>query len=298
MKFRVYNLFYFFKLAFKGMLKNGVMTLASIVILMSCLLVMGSSWVISENLTMNLNKLDGYNKIVVFIKENTDDFAVQEVGNRLKTLKGVSKVEFTSKDEVLNDLIEKYKDHQEIFSVYKGENNPLKDQFTVTYSGTVSVATLKYQIEQIENVSKLTAQEELAGRIDSLKSIVSLVFTWLMALLFAVSLFVIANTIKLSVFSRRDEIAIMRYVGGTGFFVSVPFYIEGVTIGLIAGAVGYGVQYYLYRYFMMELLGGYEIISVIPFVQVAYPLLGIFLIVGVVAGFVSCALSLRKYNKV
>ncbi len=298
MKIRMYNLVYFFKLAFKGMFKNGVMTLASIVILMSCLLVMGSSWAISENLEANLDKLDGYNKIVVFVKENTEDYAVEEVGNRLRALKGIVQVDFTSKDQVLEDLIAKYQGHEDIFNVYRGENNPLKDQYTVTYADGASVSTLKYQIEQIENVSKINAQVEIADKIDSLKSIVSLVFSWLMVLLFAVSLFVIGNTLKLSIFARRDEIAIMRYVGGTGFFVSVPFYIEGLIIGAVAGGVGYGVQYYLYKYFMVELLGDYEIVMVIPFAQIAYPLLGIFLAVGVIAGFLGCAFSLRKYNKV
>jgi cell division transport system permease protein len=80
MKIRAYNFIYFIKLAFKGMFKNGVMTLASIVILMSCLIVMGSSWCIGENHEVYLDKLDGYNKIVVFVEENTEDFAVQEVG--------------------------------------------------------------------------------------------------------------------------------------------------------------------------------------------------------------------------
>ena len=298
MKFRLYNLVYFLKLAVKGMLKNGVMTLASVIILMSCLLVMGSSWTISENLTMNLDNLDGYNKIVVFVKENTEEFAVEEVGNRLKALKGVSTVEFTSKHQVLEALIERHKDHKDIFSVYQGENNPLKDQYTVTYESGVSIATLRYQIEQIDNVSKLKVQEEIADTIDDLKNVVSLVFTWLMALLFVVSLFVIGNTIRLSIFSRRDEIANMRYVGATGFFVSVPFYLEGIFIGLLSAGVGYGVQYYLYQYFMVELLSGYEIITVMPFAQVAYPLLVLFLLAGVAAGFISCVFSLRKYNKV
>lgn len=298
MKIRMYNLVYFFKLAFKGMFKNGVMTLASIVILISCLLVMGCSWAISENLEYNLDKLDGYNKIVVFVKVNTEDYAVEEVGNRLRSLKGIVAVDFTSKDEVLDAYIEEYKEYRDIFDVYRGENNPLKDQYTVTYDSSASVPTLKYQIEQIENVASINAQVETAEAIDSLKSIVSLVCTWLMALLFVVSLFVIGNTLKLSIFARRDEIAIMRYVGGTGFFVSVPFYIEGLIIGAVSGGAGYGILYYLYKYFMVELLGDYKIVSVIPFVQIAYPLLSLFMVVGVLAGFLGCAFSLRKYNKV
>ena len=298
MKIRAYNFIYFIKLAFKGMFKNGVMTLASIVILMSCLIVMGSSWCIGENLEVNLDKLDGYNKIVVFVKENTEDFAVQEVGKRLEALKGVEKVEFTSKHEVLEDLTAQYEEHKELFSDFQGENNFLKDQFTVTYSDNASVATLQYQIEQIDNVSKINANVETAGKIDSLKNIITLVFSWLMVLLFVVSLFVIGNTLKLSIFARRDEIAIMRYIGGTGFFVSAPFYIESLIIGAVSGGIGFGVQYYLYKYFVIELLGDYEIISVIPFAQLAYPLLGMFLLAGTLAGVIGCIISLRKYNKV
>ena len=298
MKIRAYNLVYFFKLALKGMVKNGVMTLASILILMSCLLVMGSAWAVSENVSLNLSNLTGYNQIVVFVEEGADPAAVSQVGEQIKAMKGISKVEFTSKDQALDKLIAQYKDHQDIFSVYQGENNPLKDQYTLTYDGTVSVSTLRYRLEQLDHVALINSHEDTAANIDSLKNIVSLVFTWLMVLLFVVSLFVIGNTIKLAVFSRRDEVAIMRYVGATGFFVSVPFYIEAVLIGLLAGGLGYGVQYYLYKYFMVELLGDYQIVSVIPFVRLAYPLLAMFLLVGVVAGLISCANSLRKYNKV
>ncbi len=298
MKIRVYNVFYFFKLAFKGIFRNGVMTLASIVILVSSLLVMGSSWAITYNVTDNLNRLDGYNKILVLVEEDADEFAVKDVGDRLASLKGVKSIEFKSKDEVLNDYASQYPDYEDIFGIYKGEGNPLRDQFTVTYSDDASVNTLTYQIEQIEGVSYIGANVEIAQNIDSLKSVITLVFSWLLILLLVVSIFVISNTLKLSIFARRDEIAIMRYVGGTGFFVSAPFYIEGVIIGAVSGGIAFGIQYYLYKYFMVELLGAYSIVQIIPFATIAYTLLGLFMSVGVGAGLVSTVLSLRKYNKV
>lgn len=298
MKIRVYNIFYFFKLAFKGIFRNGVMTLASVVILVSSLLVMGSSWAITYNVTDNLNRLDGYNKILVLVKEDAEEYEVTEIGGRLRALRGVTSVDFKSKDDVLGDMASQYPKYEDLFRIYKGEANPLRDQYTVTYDDEASVNTLTYQIEQIEGVSYIGANVEIANNIDTLKRVITLVLSWLLLLLLVVSIFVISNTLKLSIFARRDEIAIMRYVGGTGFFVSAPFYIEGILIGAVSGGIAFGIQYYLYKYFMVELLGAYSIVQIIPFSAIAYTLLGLFMSVGVGAGLVSTVMSLRKYNKV
>lgn len=298
MRIRAYNVFYFFKLALKGMFRNGVMTLASIVILVSCLLVMGSAWSITRNFSENLSRLSGYNEILVLVKEQAQDFEVKEVGDRLRALKGVSQVTYTSKEEVLKEYIEQYPGYEDIFNVYLVDNNPLRDRYTVTYSDDTSVNTLKYQIEQIDNISYIGADAQIAGNIDTVKNVITLVFSWLMVLLLVVSLFVISNTLKLSIFARKDEIAIMRYVGGTGFFVSAPFYIEGILIGAISGGIAFGIQYYLYKYFMVGVLGDFAIVYIIPFEALSKTLLAMFLGVGVLAGFFSTVLSLRKYNRV
>jgi cell division transport system permease protein len=126
---------------------------------------------------------------------------------------------------------------------------------------------------------------------------IAIIFSWLLILLFVVSIFVIINTIKLSVFSRRDEIALMRHIGATNTFISTPFLIEGLTIGALSAAIAYGVQYLIYKYLMLELIDQYEIISILPYADVKNIVIIGFIAIGVATGFVGSLISLKKYNQ-
>lgn len=288
---------YSLKLALVGLFKNSVMTLSSIFVLLSCLVIMGTFYLVIENINYNIEKIDGFNKIVLFIDKEADEFEVAEIGDKLRQIKGVADVEFISKEDALESQVSQYSEAEFLLEMYK-DNNPLKDSYSITYEPNADVETLRMNIElEIDHISKLNVNMDVVNQIQNIKQAVAIIFSWLLILLFVVSLFVIVNTIKLSVYSRRDEISLMRHIGATNLFVSTPFLMEGLAIGAISGGIAYAVQYLIYKYLILGLVDQYEIISILPFADVKNVVILGFITIGVVTGFVGSLISLKKYNK-
>ena len=288
---------YSLKLALIGLFKNTVMTVSSVFVLLSCLVIMGTFYLVIENINYNIEKIDGFNKIVLFIDKEADEFEVAEIGDKLWNIKGVSDVEFISKEEALENQVSQYSEAEFLLEMYK-DNNPLKDSYSITYAPDTDVETLRMNIElEIDHISKLNVNMDVVNQIQNIKHAVAIIFSWLLILLFVVSLFVIVNTIKISVFSRRDEISLMRHIGATNLFVSTPFLMEGLAIGAISGGIAYAVQYLIYKYLILGLVDQYEIISILPFSDIKNIIIIGFIAIGVATGFVGSLISLKKYNK-
>lgn len=303
MKIKFYNPFYFFRLAFQGIVRNSLMSLATVFVLTSALLVTGCTWALKVNVDHNLEEINAYNKIVVFVSKTTEDHTTRRLKEKIENLTGVETVEWITKDEVLHSLFEDYGDYGDILQMYD-DDNPCKDELVITYDDPGRVNDITYQIKNMNeeeetrgSVEKINDRREVAEKIDEIKSGASLIFTWLMVLLLVVSIFIIVNTIKLTVFSRREEVSIMRYVGASGFFVAFPFVLEGMLLGGFSTAVAFGLQYYVYRLFAVNILGGSGLISILPFGSIVKEILIAFVAIGIGIGIVGSLISLRKYNK-
>lgn len=297
-----YSFGYFISQSFKGLWRNGVMSLASILVLMSCLIVMGSFSLLVYNINVNLELVGDLNEIVVFCNEEYTESQIDEIGRQIRLLDNVDeeKVDHISKEDAMEQTREEYRGTE--FEVLYEEmdkrgTNPFRDSFVITYEDNSQVSTLEYQLSQIEGIDTIKCRADLAEMVENLKSGVIFIFTWFLAILFVVSLFVIINTIKLAVFARRAEISIMRYVGATKAFITMPFVFEGVLIGLISSGIAYLIQWYCYSYISKLITQDYGLISVVSFSGLdTYVILG-FLAVGVFTGIVGSVISLSKYLK-
>ena len=297
MKIKAPKIGYYLKLAFNGLFKNAVMTLSSILVLLSCLVIMGSFYLVIKNVNYNIEKIDGFNKIVLFIERDATEFEVLEIGDKLREIKGIESAELETKEDALKKQVSQYEESAFLFEMYE-ENNPLKDSYIITYSPDADVNTVKMNIERsIDKISKLNVNMEVVNQIQNIKNAIAIIFSWLLILLFIVSLFVIINTVKLSVYARRDEIALMRYIGATNAFISTPFLIEGLVIGAISGGLAFGLQFLIYKYMMLGLIGQYEIFSILPFAEVRNILIIGFAVIGIATGFIGSLISLKKYNQ-
>ncbi len=292
-----YSLFYFIGQGFQGIFRNGVMSFASIAVLMSCLLVLGAFTLLVQNINVNLEEFGLLNEIVVFVDRDADETKIQQIEAEIRALDNVASVTRTTKAEALEKLKAQSEEYKHLYEDIDETNNPLTDKFTIVYEDNDRVVTLAYLLGQIDGVRKVRNDLDLAVTITNVKNGVLLIFTWFLIILFVVSLFVIINTVKLSVFSRRSEISIMRYVGATGWFITLPFIIEGIIIGLVSSAAAYFAELYFYRYIQRIVLSDLEMISVIPVEAVQMPLLWGFLVIGVLAGVVGSSISLGKYLK-
>ncbi|MBE6616798.1 MAG: ABC transporter permease [Ruminococcaceae bacterium] len=289
-----YNIFYFIGQAISSMCRNGVMTFASIAVLMSLLVVIGGFTMLVVTIDKNLEQFGVLNQIVVFCDKEASEEEIVEIGDTIKKLDNVDSVKRITKAEGLAQM----QAESDIYDDVTEENNPLSDSFVITYINNEKVPELDYQIRQIEGIIKVNNRLDLATTIESLKSGVMLIFVWFLAILGVVSVFIIINTIKLSVFARRNEISIMRYVGATGWFISLPFVFEGVIIGLFASATAYLIEWYIYSYIETAVVTEYlQMIEIIPFSEIKFIVLWGFLGIGILTGIIGSCISLGKYLK-
>jgi len=289
-----YNLFYFIGQAFAGFWRNGVMSFASVAVLMSCLVVMGGFSLLVANINVNLEDFGVLNEIVVFCDYDSTDEEVAEIEAKIKNLDHIENVVLVTKEEGLEQM---KIDNEGIYDDVSEENNPLPDKFVITYTQNDKVTELDYQLRQIDGVIKVNDNLKLATSIENIKSGVLLIFTWFLAILAIVSVFIIINTVKLSVFSRRSEISIMRYVGATGWFISLPFILEGMIIGLIASVLAYFIEWYVYSYIETLVATDLQMISLIAFSDISKFVLIGFIALGVITGAIGSTISLNKYLK-
>lgn len=297
---RRYSLTYFIGQSIKGLWRNGVMSLASITVLMSCLLVMGSFSLLLANINYNMEEIGLLNEIVVFIEDSvTDDQQVAAIGAEIKTKSNVASVRFISKEEALESEMAKYADHPNLLKRLQSDKDIYRHSYVITYIDNAEVNQLLYQLEHLEtegvDVDSIICRTDLAETVENLKGGITMIFVWFLVILMVVSLFVIINTIKLAVFARRQEISIMRYVGATNWFITLPFLFEGIIIGLLAGGIGYLLQWYLYTYVCNIIVSDYSMISVMMFSSINHFVIAAFLAIGIATGIIGSSISLRKY---
>lgn len=293
-----YKLSYFIIQAFKSLWRNGVMSFASVAVLMSCLVVMGGFALLVFNIDANLEEINLMNQIVVFCYPDASDEEISSVESQIAALDNVESVAHVTKAEALQQMKDRSEEYENLYDDINDENNPLSDSFVITYTDENRVSTLNYELtNNVEGVRKVNARTDLARNIANFKNGVQFIFIWFLAVLFIVTVFIIINTIKLALHSRRHEISVMRYVGATGWFITLPFIFEGVIIGLFASAIAYGVEAYAYNYIENTVLANLEMLKLIPFGEINTLLLGGFIAVGIVTGVLGSCISIGKYLK-
>ena len=294
---RRYSPSYFVSQAFKGIFRNGVMSFASVAVLMSCLVVLGGFALLVHNINVNLEQFGLLNEIEVFVEYNATEEEILAIEEKIRALDNVAGVVRTTREEAFAEAKGEFEGLEQMFENDPAAVNRFSDSFTVTYADNDKVVTLAYLLNQIDGVRKVNNRMDLATTISSFKQGVLLIFTWFLLILLVVTLFVIINTIKLSVFSRRNEISIMRYVGATGYFITMPFLLEGIIIGLFASTAAFFIERYFYFYVEKMVMSDLQMITMVAFDSVQLPLLYGFLGVGVLAGIVGSSISLGKYLK-
>ena len=295
---RRFSIKYAFSEAFQGLWRNGVMSFASIAVLMSCLVVIGAFSLLVLNINDNLDQLGDLTQIVAFVDRELDEDGVKSLEGEIGALPHVTSVKRVTKAQALEELRAQAKDKGDAYDYINEDNNPLSDEFIISYDDVSNVVDLDYALNHLEGITKVNNRLDLASSLESFRSGVLFVFLWFLIVLIVVSVFIIVNTIKLAVDARKSEITVMRYVGATGMFITMPFLIEGVVIGVIAAVAGYFIELYAYYYIEEKVVTDLKMISFVGFGEVwQYVLFG-FIALGIVTGIVGSLLSLRKYMKV
>ena len=294
---------YLIKQGAKNLYVNRMMSLAAIGVLIACLLLIGASLLFSMNVNSVIGYVEDQNELVAFMLDEADDQQLQQAEKQLNDMENVAKVEFVSKEQALEQEREKMGDEAWLLDGFE-EENPYPNSFTIQVKDLSELEGTLAQINQISGLDYCAAPTDVASTISGIKHGVALAGIVIVAILAAVSLLIIANTIRLTVFSRRKEINIMKYVGATDVFIRLPFVVEGLLLGVISALVSFGLLWVGYHYLSQWIATNQSswitMISdnMVSFGDVAWPILGGFLAAGALSGAVGSMVFVRKYLKV
>ncbi len=252
----------------------------------------GVAYLIFVNIDHAFEWVYEQNVVVVYADKDADKTELDQLQAHLSATPNIVGVEFLSKDEILNKYAESFS--SALFEQLQGENNPMQDAFVVTFGDIQLLEQSVASIKTYESVEQVVYNGDVAETLSSLRSLVLMAGGWIIGLLLLVSLFIISNTIKLTVYSRRLEIRIMKSVGATKRFIRTPFVIEGVILGLLAGLLTYGITYLIYTQ-LEKYLTFSAFLGLVKFNVVCLPLLIGFLAAGVLTGVLGSVISMGRY---
>ena len=275
--------------------QNRLMALASVGVLVCCLLLTGFSYLLYENVEQLFQNAYEQNVVMVYIEANQDDTQVEAIGQQLRSMENIASVEFLSKEAFLAQYAEALQDNT--MASFEGENNPLPDTYIVAFRDLARFRETLAGIQAISGVEEVSHDANTAETLTKVRKVVLAIGGTIIVVLLTVSLFIIVNTIKLTVYNRRLEIYIMKSVGATDGFIRFPFVVEGVLLGLTAGTVGYGLIALLYSVLIKNLTFNNPLLTLVPFSRVWDTLLWGVLVGGILVGIVGSVISMSKYLK-
>ena len=292
-----FNVGYLTKEGVRNVWSNRLMSVASVAVLTSCLLLIGIAILLFANVNVVLKDVQEQNIIMVYLDDNISEEDINTVGQDIRMISDINSAEFVSKEEAYQAQLESLGDDAKLMEGL--EENPLPDSYVVDLKNLDHYDTVLDSLKSIDHVSSVRGNSDLAEQVRQISRAVSLVSIGIITMLLAVSLFIIANTVRVTMYSRRLEISIMKAVGATNWFIRWPFIIEGVIIGLISGVLSELLVFGIYTLAMrnignvFSMLGG----SAIPFSAYAVQMLLAFLLVGIVAGAIGSIVSMARYLK-
>lgn len=282
---------------------NRMMSLASIGILVSCMLLIGSAILLSINLNGMVSYVENQNEMVAFLEDSADDVTVSAVEAALNSNDNVDSFAFVSREEALERYSEIVPDSLlENLEQDKEEVFPLSFRITLKDLSLIDETTA--QIESIPGIMRVNAPTNVAETVTGIKRAVYICGSGIVIILLAVTLIIIANTIKVTVFNRRKEINIMKFVGATDRFIRMPFVVEGILLGVISACIAYlllwGGYTYLINYVQTQASATLSAFlkNLVPFSQVAKQLLASFAVGGIAVGVFGSMIFVRKHLKV
>lgn len=282
---------------FRNVWVNRLMSLASVTVLMACLIIMGAGIMIYFNINNVVDKVQSQNVVMVYVADDATEDETTQIGTSLKGISNVESCEFVPKEVAFQEQIQSMGGDAALFEGF--DEIPLPDAYKVTVKDLSQFENTVSQIKQINKVDSVRENSDLASKLLSLRHAVSIVSVGLVIMLFLVALFIISNTIRITMFSRKLEISIMKAVGATNWFIRWPFMIEGMILGTISGIVSLGVLWGLYaiaeKVFAQTLsLIGF---SLVPFSEYWWQILLVFVAIGLFTGGFGSLVSMAKYLK-
>lgn len=291
------NTSYLTKMGIHNMIANRSMSVSSISVLTACLLLVGLSMIILLNIQTLVKDMEKQNVVVAFVEDGVDDVATAKVGEELKNIPDVIAVEFVSKEQGYEEQLEEFGVDEGLFDGII--ENPLPDSYRISVGNLENFNSTLATIEAVENVQSVRESHELVNQISTLQKSVTAICLVLVVVLGIVSLFIISNTIRITMVSRKIDIQVMKSVGATNMFICWPFMIEGIFIGIVSGALALIITVAVERFegismnSLLQMFGsqGISLMDYLPLLVLGY------FVSGILLGSIGSLFSIRKYLK-
>ena len=300
---RASSMRYLMRNGFKNLWNNRLMTIASVGTLVACLLIVGVAVLFSLNVDNMVEYVGEQNELVVFMETDTSDEDLKTMETALSKTEGLGDVTYVSSSEAMQSIVDKYLDGDA--GLLEGmDDGFMPASFRCRITDPELARELTAEIKAMDHVSNVEAPTEITESLVKMRKMINIFGGAIIAALVIVSLVIITNTIRASVFTRRREINIMKYVGATNSFIRIPFVVEGIMLGLLSALIAFGIVWGGYNFFLdiirMEStsLMASVLIQVMPFSELATRVLAYFLLSGVSVGCIGSVFSMRGYLKV
>ena len=287
---------YAFRDAVHNLKVNSLMTSASVIVLVACIVITGSSLLISVNINRLVSKMEDQNEIVAFVDDSATENDISKMLTDIYALDNIEKVNYVTKEQALAEYKAEYADQAALLDGLA--ENPLRNSFHVKIKDLTLYESSVAGLKGIEHVANVREKKELVSKIVNLKKILTILSLWVIGILLFMSIFIISNTVRLAMFTRKLEINIMKFVGATDNFIRLPFLFEGIVLGAFSGIVSLAVQWYLYSKIIVPLLNDLSLFSPLLFSQMWTILVPAFILSGIIIGVIGSIVPMRKYLKV
>ena len=291
------NLGYLLKEGFRGIFLHGFMSFAAVCVTVACLVIVGSFSILAYNLDLMVQELNQTSEILVYIDSSLSDAEARSVGTKINQLDNVLQATFVSREEALKNFIADH-DGDSAFSGVQAED--LRHRYVVVLEDNTKMEQTDQQLKDIPGVAKTNAAYELAEGFSTIQDVLHMVSLALIAVLLVVSLLIISNTVKLAMYDRKDEIAIMKMVGATNGFIRLPFVVEGFSLGMIGAILAFGLEWVAYDAMIQRiaLVDSLQLFTFVSFQEVLIPMVAVFGAAGMFVGIVGSWTSIRKFMNV
>ncbi len=285
---------------FSNVFKNKKSTGASLVIMCATMIIFGIFLILGENINHFVDDIKSEQGFQVFIKVDATQEEIEKFGEDIRSIEGVSTVEYVSKEAGLNTMKERLKDDKGVLDGFNVE--AFKASYMVKINNLEQSQEIQEQIKQIENYAKITSSDETITALVKLANGIRIFTGAILLLLIIISIFIISNTIKLTVHSRRKEISIMKYVGATNNFIRWPFIVEGMIIGIFSSLISIVIVGGTYNFIAQELVNASFMkmigMSLVGFGDMLSSIIVVYMLLGIGIGALGSVISMRKYLKV
>ena len=294
---RLNNFGYLLKEGIRGIFLHGFMSFAAVCVTVACLVIVGSFSILAYNLDIMVEELNQTSEILVYVDSTLTDAEAKSIGTKINMLDNVLQATFVSREEALEDFVN---DHEGDSAFSGVQASDLRHRFIVTLEDNTQMQQTDNHLKQIPGVAKTNAAYELAEGFSTIQSVIHIVSIAVIAILLVVSLLIISNTVKLAMYDRKDEIAIMKMVGATNAFIRLPFQVEGFTLGMLGAVLAFGLEWIMYDALTIRIaeVDSLQLFKLVEFQELLIPMVATFGAAGLFVGIVGSWTSIRKFMNV